>query len=424
MHHFTYRHGALSAEEVSLAALADEVGTPFYCYSTATLTRHYRVFADAFAGSDTLICFSVKANSNIAVLATLGRKGAGMDVVSEGELRRTLRAKIAPEKIVFSGVGKTRGEMAFALETGIYAFNVESRAELEALSEVASDRCMTARIALRVNPDVDAGTHHKIATGKAENKFGVAWDDALPLYRLARDLPGIAPSGVHMHIGSQITALDPFRRAFALLRELIGALREDGIAIDFVNLGGGLGIPYRDSEGAPPLPADYASIVTSAVGDLDVRLLFEPGRLIAGNAGVLVTRVISVKHGAARNFVIVDAAMNDLIRPTLYDAWHEIRPCEEAKLSGPRITADLVGPVCETGDYFAQGRDLPDFREGDLVAIMTAGAYGAVLASQYNSRPLVPEILVDGARWALVRTRPDYEAMLAGERLPDWMAGS
>ncbi len=421
MHHFHYRDGVLSAEEVSLAALADEVGTPFYCYSTATLTRHYRVFADAFAGADSLICYSVKANSNIAVLATLGREGAGMDVVSEGELRRALRAKIAPDKIVFSGVGKTRAEMAFALETGIYAFNVESRAELEALSEVASDRGMTARTALRVNPDVDAGTHHKIATGKAENKFGVAWDDALPLYRLARDLPGIAPSGVHMHIGSQITALDPFRRAFALLRELIGVLRDDGIAIDFVNLGGGLGIPYRDAEGAPPLPADYAAIVKSAVGDLNVRLLFEPGRLIAGNAGVLVTRVISVKHGTARNFVIVDAAMNDLIRPTLYDAWHEIHPVDEAKLSVPRMTADLVGPVCETGDYFAQGRDLPEFREGDLLAIMTAGAYGAVLASQYNSRPLVPEVLADGAAWTLVRTRPDYDAMLAGERLPDWV---
>jgi diaminopimelate decarboxylase len=422
MHHFHYENGALHAEDVSLASLADEIGTPFYTYSTATLTRHYHVFADAFSDADAMVCFAVKACPNIAVLATLARHGAGMDIVSEGELRRALKAGVAPERIVFSGVGKTRAEMAFALRTGIFAFNVESEAELDALSDVAAGLGATATIALRVNPDVDAGTHHKISTGKAENEFGVAFEDAVRLYRRAAALPAIAPRGVHMHIGSQITALSPFADAFARLRELVAALRGEGVEIGFVNLGGGLGVPYRDEADAPPPPSHYAAIVRAAIGDLGVRLLFEPGRLIAGNAGVLVTRVISVKRGAAKNFVIVDAAMNDLIRPTLYDAWHEIWPVEEAKWSGPRMTADVVGPVCETGDYLALARDVPELGEGDLLAVMTAGAYGASLASQYNSRPLVPEALVDGARWSLIRERPDFETMLAGEKLPPWLA--
>lgn len=427
MHHFAYRRGAsnqnvLHAEAVDLSALADAVGTPFYCYSTATLERHYRVFAEAFAGvPDTLVCYSVKANSNLGVLATLAQAGAGMDIVSEGELRRALAVGVPPEKIVFSGVGKTRDEMAFALDTGIFAFNVESEPELRALSEVAAAKEITARIAFRINPDVDAKTHHKIATGKAENKFGVPFADALPLYRLAGELPGIEASGVHMHIGSQITDLAPFRNAFALLKELVENLRKSGFTIGFVNLGGGLGIPYRHDEPAPPLPAEYAALVRDAVGDLGVRLLFEPGRMIAGNAGILVTRVLYVKRGTDKIFTIIDAAMNDLMRPTLYDAHHEIMPVVEPTAGTPAIVTDVAGPVCETGDYLALARKLPELRSGDLVAVMTAGAYGAVLASEYNSRRLVPEVLVAGDRHAVTRPRPSYDDMLTAERLPDWL---
>jgi diaminopimelate decarboxylase len=421
MHHFTYRHGILHAEDIDLADLAAAVGTPFYCYSTATLERHYRVFADAFVGLDAEVCYSVKANSNLGVLATLARAGAGMDVVSEGELRRVLAVGVAPEKIAFSGVGKTREEMAFAIQHGIFAFNVESEPELRALSGIAASLGASARIALRVNPDVDARTHHKIATGKAENKFGVSFADALALYRLARALPNIEPRGVHMHIGSQITDLDPFRNAFALLKELVGELRADGFAVDFVNLGGGLGVPYRSDEPAPPLPSAYGKLVRDTVGDLGCKLLFEPGRLIAANAGILVSRVVYVKHGEPKTFTIVDAAMNDLIRPTLYDAYHEIWPVAESAPDAASITSDVVGPVCETGDYLALGRTLPELHAGDLVAVMTAGAYGAVLASQYNSRLLVPEVLVAGGKYAVTRPRPSYGEMLAAERLPDWL---
>jgi diaminopimelate decarboxylase len=425
MHHFAYRRGVshnnvLHAEDVDLSALADAVGTPFYCYSTATLERHYRVFAEAFAKQkDTLVCYSIKANSNVGVLATLARLGAGMDVVSEGELRRALAVKVAPEKIVFSGVGKTREEMAFALDAGIFAFNVESEPELRALSEVATARGRVARIAFRVNPDVDAKTHHKIATGKAENKFGVPFEDASALYALASRLPGIEVSGVHMHIGSQITELAPFRNAFALLHELVASLRGEGYKIEFVNLGGGLGIPYRSDQPEPPRPEDYARLVAEQVGGLDVRLLFEPGRMIAGNAGILVTRVLYVKRGASKTFTIVDAGMNDLMRPTLYDAYHEI-----LTVSGPgtpRAVTDVSGPVCETGDYLALSRELPELKPGDLIAVMTAGAYGAVLASEYNSRLLVPEVLVSGSRYAITRPRPSYADMLAREQLPDWL---
>lgn len=427
MHHFAYRRGVshknvLHAEEVDLADLAAAVGTPFYCYSTATLERHYRVFADAFAAaSGTLVCYSVKANSNLGVLATLARLGAGMDVVSEGELRRALAVKVPPERIVFSGVGKTREEMAFALDVGIFAFNVESEAELRALSEVAAARGAIARIAVRVNPDVDAKTHHKIATGKAENKFGVPFAEAPALYALASRLPGIAPSGVHMHIGSQITELAPFKNAFALLHELVGSLREAGFAIEFVNLGGGLGIPYRSDQPAPPLPEDYARLVAEQVGGFGVQLLFEPGRMIAGNAGVLVSRVLYVKRGASKIFTIVDAAMNDLMRPTLYEAYHEILPVMEPAPGTPTIVTDVGGPVCETGDYLALARPLPKLQAGDLISVMTAGAYGAVLASEYNSRLLVPEVLVAGNRYSVTRPRPSYDDMLAKERLPNWL---
>ena len=431
MHHFAYRRGVgdasvndasvLHAEDVNLADLARAVGTPFYCYSTATFERHYRVFADAFAGTDALVCYSVKANSNLAVLATLVGQGAGMDVVSEGELRRALAVKVPPEKIVFSGVGKTGPEMAFALDQGIFAFNVESEPELRALSETARERGKTARIALRVNPDVDAKTHHKIATGKAENKFGVPFADAIALYRLAAELPNIEARGVHMHIGSQITDLSPFRNAFALLTELVGQLRIAGLAIDFVNLGGGLGVPYCSDAPAPPLPLDYAKLVREAVGDLGTRLLFEPGRMIAGNAGILVSRVLYVKRSGSKTFAIVDAAMNDLMRPTLYEAYHEIWPVTEPVPGTPNTLTDVVGPVCETGDYLALERTLPELHAGDLVAVMTAGAYGAVLASEYNSRPLVPEVLVRGSRFCVTRPRPGYDAMLTAETLPDWL---
>jgi diaminopimelate decarboxylase len=427
MHHFAYRRGVseasvLHAEEVDLCDLASAVGTPFYCYSTATLERHYQVFAEAFAARpDTLVCYSIKANSNLGVLKTLARLGAGMDVVSEGELRRALAVGVPGERIAFSGVGKTKEEMAVALEARIFAFNVESEPELRSLSEVAEGQGQTARIAFRVNPDVDAETHHKISTGKAENKFGVPFEQALSLYRQADALPGIAPTGVHMHIGSQITELAPFQNAFALLTELVGTLRGAGFAIEFVNLGGGLGIPYRPDTPAPPLPTDYARLVNEALSGVDVRLLFEPGRMIAGNAGILVSRVLYVKTTPNKTFTVVDAAMNDLIRPTLYDAHHQILPVVEPAPGTPTRITDVVGPVCETGDYLALARPLPELNAGDLIAIMTAGAYGAVQASQYNSRLLVPEVLVSGGAYCVTRPRPSYEDMLEAERLPDWL---
>ncbi len=421
MHHFAYRRGTLHAEEVDLADLAGAVGTPFYCYSTATLTRHYSVFADAFEGTNALVCYSIKANSNLGVLATLAKLGAGMDVVSQGELARALAIGVPPERIAFSGVGKTKEEMAFALAQSIFAFNVESEPELRALSETAEALGATAKVAFRVNPDIDAKTHHKIATGKAENKFGIPFAQAIPLYERARELPGIDARGVHMHIGSQITDLSPFRNAFALLAELVSQLRIHGFTIDFVNLGGGLGVPYRSDETPPPSPSDYAALVREAVGDIGCRLLFEPGRLIAGNAGILVSRVIYVKQGASRSFTIVDAAMNDLLRPTLYEAYHEIWPVEEAKLEAPIVVTDVAGPICETGDYLALARSLPQLDSGDLIAVMTAGAYGAVLASEYNSRLLVPEVLVAGSDYCVTRPRPSYEDMLAAEILPDWI---
>ncbi len=421
MHHFHYKDGMLHAEDVSLAALAATVGTPFYCYSTATLERHYRVLSEAFEGQNATICFAVKANSNQAVLATLARLGAGMDVVSEGELRRARAAGVAANKIIFAGVGKTREEMAYALNEGILGFNVESEPELDMLSAVASSMGKTARIAIRVNPDVDAKTHAKISTGKSENKFGIPYADAPELYAHAATLPGIDVSGIHMHIGSQITELAPFGDAFALMRSMVLDLRVAGHNIRHLDIGGGLGVPYRGVNDIPPSPADYAAIVRESLSDLGLSLILEPGRMIVGNAGVLVSKVIFAKEGADRTFTIVDAAMNDLIRPTLYEAHHDIWPVEEAKSATAPVQQDIVGPVCETGDYLAIDRVLPVFVPGDLIAVMTAGAYGAVMSSTYNSRPLVPEVLVRGAEFAVVRPRPSYEELIGLDRLPGWI---
>lgn len=421
MHHFSYKDGVLHAEGVSLERIAAEVGTPFYCYSTATIERHYNVLAQAFRGQDATICFAVKANSNQAVLATLARLGAGMDVVSEGELRRAIAAGAPADKVIFAGVGKTREEMGYALDQGIFGFNVESEPELLALSEVAASKGLRARVAIRVNPDVDAKTHAKISTGKSENKFGVPYLAARALYAEARGLPGLEVSGIHMHIGSQITDLDPFRDAFRLMRDLTLELRSDGIGIHHLDIGGGLGVPYRGSNEVPPHPDEYAAVVKTALGDLGAKIYLEPGRMIVGNAGILVSRVIYVKHGAGRVFTIIDGAMNDLIRPTLYEAYHEVWPVAEVRGAEAPVMQDVVGPVCETGDYLAVERELPPFRTGDLMAVMTAGAYGAVMSSTYNTRLLVPEVLVNGDQFAVVRPRPSYDDLIGADRLPLWL---
>jgi diaminopimelate decarboxylase len=421
MHHFHYRSGRLHAEEVDLARLAAEVGTPFYCYSTATLERHYRVFAEAFAADDALVCFAMKANSNQAVLATLGRLGAGMDIVSGGELARALAAGILAEKIVFSGVGKTRAEMAAALKAGILCFNVESEPELQQLSEVATGLGLRAPVSIRVNPDVDALTHAKISTGTYENKFGIPLTRAREVYAAAAALPGLSVHGIDMHIGSQITDLAPFADAAARLADLARTLMADGHALQHIDFGGGLGIPYRDDNAPPPDPAALAATLRPHYAALGLRPVFEIGRMIAGNAGILVTEVLYVKRGEGRTFVIVDAAMNDLIRPTLYDAYHALRPVTEPAADAPRLVADVVGPVCESGDYLAKGRDIPEPAPGDLIAVMSAGAYGAVQAGTYNTRPLVPEVLVRGADAAVVRPRQDVEALIALDHVPGWL---
>jgi len=421
MHHFDYRSGVLHAEEVDVAALAESVGTPFYCYSTATIERHYRAFADAFADVDALICYSVKANSNQAVIATLGRLGSGVDVVSGGELLRARRAGIAPDKIMFSGIGKTTDELAAAVDAGILCVNVESEPELDLLSSIAAAKGRSVDIAVRVNPDIDARTHAKIATGKAENKFGIPISRARDVYARAAKLPGVRVAGVDMHIGSQIVELDPFGDAFALLADFVRMLRADGHTIEHLDLGGGLGIPYRDDNEPPPDPDAYAALVKRATAGLHCKLIFEPGRLIVGNAGILITRVLYLKKGEAKTFIIVDAGMNDLIRPTLYDAHHDIRPVRQPPAGASRITADVVGPVCESGDFLALDRALVAPRPGDLLAVMSAGAYGAVQAGTYNSRALVPEVLVRKAEWALVRPRLDAEQLIALDRLPDWL---
>ena len=421
MRHFAYRDGVLHAEGVNLAAMADDVGTPFYCYSTATLQRHYRVFSEAFAGTDHLVCYAMKANSNQSVLRTLAKLGAGADVVSGGELQRALAAGIAPHKIVFSGVGKTAGELRAALAHDILCLNVESEPELESLSAIAVAMGKTARISVRVNPDVDSGSHAKISTGKSENKFGIPLARAREVYVRAAMLPGIRITGVDMHIGSQIVDLGPLEAAFRKLVEFVHVLRADGHAIDHVDFGGGLGIPYDEDLALPPEPAAYAAMVKRVSHNLGCTLMFEPGRLIVGNAGILVTRVIYLKPGDARNFIVVDAAMNDLIRPTLYEAYHEILPVTEAAPGQATIVADVVGPVCETGDYLALGRTLPQPKPGDLLAVMTAGAYGAVQAGTYNTRALVPEVLVNGDDYAVVRPRIDVAELIAMDRIAPWL---
>ena len=421
MHHFAYRDGVLHAEAINLATLADTVGTPFYCYSTATIERHYKVFTAAFADVDALTCFALKSNSNQAVIATLARLGAGADVVSEGELLRARMAGIPPENIVFSGVGKTARELALAVDQKIFSVNVESEPELELLASIAAAKGRTVDISIRVNPDVDPKTHAKISTGKAENKFGIPISRAREVYRRAAKLNGVRAVGVDMHIGSQIVELEPFRDAFSLLADFVGALRADGHAISHIDIGGGLGIPHRDDNDVPPDPTAYAALVKRATHNLGCKLVLEPGRLIVGNAGILITRVLYVKRGDAKTFIVVDAGMNDLIRPTLYDAHHDIRPLREPKPGAARIIADVVGPVCESGDFFALNRSIVAPAAGDLFALMTAGAYGATQAGTYNSRPLIPEVLVRQEEWALVRPRQTLEELIALDRLPPWL---
>ena len=421
MHHFDYKNGALHAEDVAITALADKIGTPFYCYSASTIRRHIQVFSQAFSGLDILVCYAIKANSNQAVLRLLADEGAGMDVVSGGELARALAAGVPGNKITFSGVGKTGEEIRDALAVNIFCFNVESEAELDAISKIAVQMGKRANISLRVNPDVDARTHVKISTGRAENKFGVALSRARAVYARAAKLPGLCVTGVDMHIGSQLTELEPFDEAFSLLAQLVSDLRNDGHEISHVDCGGGLGIPYHEGEDPESFHPDrYAAIIRKHFADLNCKLVFEPGRLIVGNAGVLVTRVLYVKAGENKNFIIVDAGMNDLIRPTLYDAWHDIIPVI-LDSSRKNITADIVGPVCETGDYLALDRVISEVKAQELLCVLTAGAYGAVQSGTYNTRPLIPEVMVDGDRSALIRPRPSIQDLIALDRLPDWL---
>ncbi|MDA5636608.1 MULTISPECIES: diaminopimelate decarboxylase [Agrobacterium] len=421
MNHFGYIDGVLHAENVPVPEIAKAVGTPFYVYSTATLERHYKVFAGAFADVDAMVCYAMKANSNQAVLKTLAKLGAGIDVVSGGELRRALAAGVPASRIMFSGVGKTVAEMDYALEAGIYCFNIESEPELEVLNLRAVKAGKRAHVSFRINPDVDARTHAKISTGKKENKFGISYERARAVYAHAATLPGIEVTGIDMHIGSQITELQPFEDAFRLLRELVEALRGDGHTISHVDIGGGLGIPYRDDNNPPPLPDAYAHIVKNELKSLNCKIVTEPGRLIVGNAGILVTEVIYVKDGGDKTFVIVDGAMNDLIRPTLYEAYHGIRPVVQPAENTPRIKADIVGPVCETGDYLALDREMAAPQPGDLIAVSSAGAYGAVQAGTYNSRLLVPEVLVKDDKFHVIRPRGTYEELIALDSVPAWL---
>ncbi len=421
MDHFTYQDGVLHAEGVALSDIAAEVGTPFYVYSTATLERHYTIFREALAGTDHLICYSIKANGNQAVIATLARLGAGMDVVSEGELRRALAAGVPGDRIVFSGVGKTVNEMRLALEAGIRQFNVESEPELEQLDAIARGMNTKAPITIRVNPDVDAKTHAKISTGKSENKFGIPISTARDVYARAATMAGIEIKGVDVHIGSQLTDLAPYQMAFEAVAKLTEDLRSDGHNITRLDLGGGLGIPYQRSNQAPPLPFDYGALIKKTVGHLGCEIQIEPGRLIAGNAGLLVAGVIYRKEGEGRDFLILDAAMNDLIRPAMYEAWHDIVPVREPAPDTPVGPIDVVGPVCETGDTFARERDLPLMAAGDLVAFRSAGAYGAVMSSEYNARPLIPEVMVNGDQFAVIRKRPTYAEMLGRDTVPEWL---
>ena len=421
MDHFLYRNGVLHAEDVALTEIAATVGTPFYCYSTATLTRHFRLFQEALAGMDHLVCFAIKSLSNQAILRTLGNLGAGMDVVSEGEYRRAQAAGVPGARIVFSGVGKTRAEMAYALTHGIRQFNVESAEELRVLSDVAVSLGKVAPITLRVNPDVDAKTHEKIATGRKEDKFGVLITHAREIYAEAARLPGIEVVGVDVHIGSQLTDLAPFEAAFTKIADLTRALRADGHTIRRLDLGGGLGIPYTRSNETPPLPKDYGAMIKRVLGDLDVEIEIEPGRLISGNAGILVASVLYLKQGEGRDFLILDAAMNDLIRPAMYGAHHDIIPVIEAQAATEPQTVDIVGPVCESGDTFAKARPMPALAPGALVAFRSAGAYGAVMSSEYNTRPLIPEVLVKDDQYAVIRARPSFDEIINRDKLPEWL---
>ena len=421
MDHFNYVDGWLHAEEVPLTRIAEAVGTPVYVYSAATLTRHFKLFQQALDWTEHLVCFAVKSNSNLAVLKLLGDLGAGMDIVSAGEYARARAAGVPGERIVFSGVGKLESEMRLALTGGIRQFNVESEPELELLSRVAHSMDLRAPIAIRVNPDVDAKTHEKISTGRSENKFGIPIARAREVYARAARLPGIEAVGIDMHIGSQLTDLDPFRQAYAKMADLTRALRADGHDIRRLDMGGGLGIPYRRDNSAPPLPLEYGQVIRDAVGDLGCEIEIEPGRNISGNAGILLSSVIYLKEGEGRDFLILDAAMNDLIRPAMYGAHHDIVPVREAAPGADVGRFDVVGPVCETGDTFAKGVDLPGLAPGDLVAFRSAGAYGAVMASEYNSRPLVPEVLVQGDHFAVIRARPTLEEMLGRDTIPEWL---
>ncbi|WP_371169476.1 diaminopimelate decarboxylase [Aliiroseovarius sp. 2305UL8-7] len=421
MDHFLYRDGVLHAEDVSINDIAATVGTPFYVYSAATLTRHIGLFNEALSWADHLVCFAVKSNSNLAVLRLIGDLGAGMDVVSGGEYRRAIAAGVPGERIVFSGVGKTRDEMRLALTGGIRQFNLESEPEMRVLSEVASELGVIAPVTVRVNPDVDAKTHAKISTGKSENKFGIPIARAREVYAEIASLPGLKAVGIDVHIGSQLTELAPFREAYSKVAELTEALREDGHDITRLDLGGGLGIPYERSNDAPPLPIEYGQMVRETVGHLGCEIEIEPGRLVSGNAGLMVTSVIYVKEGEGQDFLIVDAAMNDLVRPAMYEAHHDIIPVSEVAPGEEKTRYDIVGPICETGDTFAKGRDLDALNPSDLIAFRSAGAYGAVMASEYNSRPLIPEVLVMGDQYAVIRPRPTYEEMLGRDTIPAWL---
>ncbi|WP_294619862.1 diaminopimelate decarboxylase [uncultured Roseovarius sp.] len=421
MDHFLYRDGQLHAEDVPVAEIAAQVGTPFYCYSTATLTRHFRLFDEALEGVDHLVCYAVKAASNVAILKTLAELGAGMDVVSGGEYARAKAAGVPGERIVFSGVGKTRDEIAQVLAGGVRQFNVESEPEMAAISAVASEMGVVAPITVRVNPDVDAKTHAKIATGKSENKFGIPITRAREVYAEAAALPGLKVVGIDVHIGSQLTELEPFRLAYEKVAELTEALRADGHEISRLDLGGGLGIPYARSNEAPPLPTEYGQLIKETVGHLGCEIEIEPGRLVAGNAGILVSEVIYVKAGEGRDFLILDAAMNDLIRPAMYDAYHDIIPVIEPEAGAEQAPYDIVGPVCESGDTFAKERMMPKVAAGDLVAFRSAGAYGAVMASEYNTRPLIPEVLVHGHQFAVIRARPTFDEMINRDTIPEWL---
>jgi diaminopimelate decarboxylase len=421
MDHFLYKNGVLHAEDVAIPDIVASVGAPFYVYSTATLTRHFQLFDDALAGMDHLVCYAMKAASNQAILQTLAKLGAGMDVVSGGEYARARAAGVPGERIVFSGVGKTRDEMRLAMTGGIRQFNVESEPEMAVLSAVATELGVKAPITIRVNPDVDAKTHAKIATGKSENKFGIPISRAREVYAQAAALPGIDVIGIDVHIGSQLSQLEPFELAYQKVAELTETLRADGHDIRRLDLGGGLGIPYTRSNVAPPLPTDYGAMVKRVLGHLNCEIEIEPGRLIAGNAGILVSQVIYVKEGEDRKFLILDAAMNDLIRPAMYDAHHDIEPVIEPQAGAERATYDVVGPVCESGDTFAKGREMAQMNAGDLVAFRSAGAYGAVMSSEYNTRPLIPEVMVNGSKFAVIRSRPSFDEIINRDTIPEWL---